>query len=596
MAKKLPISAEFTASDKVSGTIKSIEQRLKGFSIRSVRSMDKMDKKTNNIVKGFIGYKVAATGVGAVAGALKKTTGLVVGQAASVLSLGMAYEKSLDTAAAKFGGIRKGTDAYKQLTKTAEQVGDATEFSAIQAGKGLEFLAMAGFSATQATANLPKVVDLATAANVDLARATDIASDTLGAFGLMAKGMSTEQLSKNLQRVNDVMAKTATTSNTTLEAMFETFKEAGPIGKTYGASIESVAALTGTMANAGIKGSAAGTTLKNIFVRLAAPTKAVSKVFKKLGVQTKDKSGKLRDVVSVLGELEKGLGKLKSGERVEVLNKIFGKIPLAGVNVLLRTGAKNIDIYRKKLQQADGASAKMAAQIRGNVAGSMATLKSKIDGLKLKFFKALVPVMHKIMPQLINAAKVVGDWVTNNNALISSTILETLKTMWDLLKGIAKTIRTIVKGVRLVVKGAKMAGGVFSGGMESEHLDKLAKHVEKRKQLLKQNKEFATITIPTITENVQKAIMFDTMKRLMATQQKVTQQVTGVKPEKIQKEAAVQTSTTQTINRNTQQQVEKTAKVDITIKAPKDTVVKKTGKAVGKFDLRTGIQTPVGVR
>ena len=99
--------------------------------------------------------------------------------------------------------------------------------------------------------------------------------DTLGAFGLSVK--NPVQLAKNLTRVNDVLAKTTTSANTNMESLFETIVEGGAVAKGAGASIETYAALAGKLANAGIKGSSAGTTLKNVFLSLAGQTPKASK-------------------------------------------------------------------------------------------------------------------------------------------------------------------------------------------------------------------------------------------------------------------------------------------------------------------------------
>ena len=139
---------------------------------------------------------------------------------------------------------------------------------------------MAGFNAEQAMKMLPGITSLATVANVDLARATDIASDALGAFNLMTN--DTVQLQKNLNRVNDVSAKTTTMFNTDLNALFESVKAGASTFTAAGQSMESFNALVGVMSNAGVKGSESGTSLRNVMLRLADPTKETADVLKKI--------------------------------------------------------------------------------------------------------------------------------------------------------------------------------------------------------------------------------------------------------------------------------------------------------------------------
>ncbi|KKL99369.1 hypothetical protein LCGC14_1815120 [marine sediment metagenome] len=140
------------------------------------------------------------------------------------------FDQAITSSSAKFGDLNlataKGQKQLKALGKIARDVGAATQFSATEAAQGLDYLAMAGFNVEQAIAGLPRVIDLATVGKIDLARATDISSDALGAFNMMVKDSS--QLQTNMTRINDVMAKTITSSNTDLEQLFETIKKGAP--------------------------------------------------------------------------------------------------------------------------------------------------------------------------------------------------------------------------------------------------------------------------------------------------------------------------------------------------------------------------------
>jgi TP901 family phage tail tape measure protein len=340
---------------------------------------------------------------------------------ADVIQTGAEFEQTLVSAAAKFPeGIKKGSEAFKQLEDTARKTGATTEFTASQAASGLNFLAMAGFNAEQSITALPAIVDLATAAQVDLATASDIATDSLGAFGLATKDAT--QLGKNLARVNDVMAKTATSANTTMELMMETIKEGGPVATSAGASLETFLALTGELANAGIKGSKAGTTLKNVFLKLSAPVGQASKLLKGMGVQTKDANGDLRDVVDILGDLDKGLAGLGTAEKSGVLNAIFGKIPIAGVNVLLKSGSEKLREYRKTLEGASGAAGQMASVMRDTLQGRINSMNSAIEGLKITLFSLKNDAIAGVVEGITGWVRVIDTALNSNKALATELI------------------------------------------------------------------------------------------------------------------------------------------------------------------------------
>jgi len=247
------------------------------------------------------------------------------------------FDSALTRAGAKFPEvIKRGTDSFKKLGAVARKIGAETQFTAADAARGLDFLAMAGFNAEQAMSMLPGVVDLATTAGMDLARATDIASDSLGAFGLMTK--DTAQLQTNLSRVTDVMAATVTSANTDMEQLFETMKMAGPVATNAGASIETFNTMAATMANAGIKGSLAGTALRTAFVNLAAPTAGAKGWLKKLKVEIKDSNGNMRDMFDIMNQLRKGTAKMGNVQKTAAMNAIFGKRAVAGMTVVLNGG------------------------------------------------------------------------------------------------------------------------------------------------------------------------------------------------------------------------------------------------------------------
>lgn len=398
MPADFAVSTAFKAIDKTSKVLKTIARNTKATTAKMSAAFQKLERKT--AIFGGRFKDAFKTGI-AVAGIATLTLAMQQG-----IRTGLDFEQTVVNASAKFGSAaRPGTQAFKNLEAAARDVGATTEFTASQAAEGLNFLALAGFNANQSIAALPQVVDLATAAQVDLATASDIATDTLGAMGLATK--NTAQLTENLARVNDVLAKTTTTANTNMTQLFEAITEGGPVATTAGASLEQFAALAGKLADAGIKGGRAGTTLKNVFIRLSAPTSQAAKALASLGVQTKDARGNLRDVTRVLDDINAATAKLGTAEKAEVLNAIFGKIPIAGVNILLAQGGEALRDYQRTLEGAAGASQDMAAVMRSTTSAAVKTLKSAIEGLGLTIFEQIQPAFTAAVKGLTNF---VGGW------------------------------------------------------------------------------------------------------------------------------------------------------------------------------------------
>jgi TP901 family phage tail tape measure protein len=297
------------------------------------------------------------------------------------------FDQAIVNSSAKFKDLAQAADGgkagMKALREAARQTGKDTQFSAVEAAKGLEFLAMAGFDSQQAIASLPKVVDLATASNTDLATASDIASDTLGAFGLMTT--DTAKLTENLTRVNDVFAKTVTSSNTTLEQMFEAVKAGGPVFKSSGFQIEDFSALLATLADSGVKGEAAGTALRNVILRLAGPTPKAARLIKKLGVEIKDSSGNFRDINEIMNDFNVATKDMGKVQKAATLDVIFGKRAIVSTNIIMDKGINKLNKFRESLENAGGSSAEMAAKMRKGLLNRLKILQSSLIEVGLKF-------------------------------------------------------------------------------------------------------------------------------------------------------------------------------------------------------------------
>ncbi len=394
------ISTRLRAIDRMSKVFKKVGKT-------GSKSMRKIGAAVGKVNQGVAGMVKRFGLAGKIGGALFAGFSFVAiqGQISDTIRLGLDFEKTMVAASAKFPGqIRKGTAAFDELKRSAQEVGKTTEFTASEAARGLNFLALAGFSATQAMAALPGVVNLATAAEMDLARASDIATDTLGAFNLAVE--DSVQLQKNLARVSDVMAKASTSANTSVDQLFEAIAEGGAVAESAGVRIEQFSAAAGFLADATIKGGRAGTTLKNIFLRLQAPTTKGIKQFKKMGITLADQNGEMKDFSILLDEMN---AKLPKGvARARALNDIFGKIPIAGVNVLLKKGGQALRDYTEELDRSKGFTKTLATVMRDTTEGSIREMNSAIEGLKIQLFEAFAPAFSIAIKVVTGFVRIMG--------------------------------------------------------------------------------------------------------------------------------------------------------------------------------------------
>ena len=431
MAGRFSVEAVFKAVDRVTAPVSRMQNRVGKFTRSMNRGLTRLNR---NVDKFSSGMKRAGVVVAA-------SMFIAGGALADVIKTGAEFEQTLVNAAAKFPGeIRKGTEAFKQLEDAARKTGVTTEFTASQSANALNFLAMAGFNAEQSVAALPGVVDLATAAQIDLATASDIATDTLGAFGLATKDAA--KLGINLTRVNDVMARTTTSANTTMEDLFETIKKGGAVATGAGMSIEQFSAMAGIMANSGLKASEAGSVMKNMVLRLSAPTTGAAKVLKKLKVATQDTNGDLLNMTDILGNLNDSMKDLGTAERGAILDTIFGKRAIVGVQILMQEGTQAIKNYTKELEGATGASSTMASVMRDTLQGRLNSLNSAIEGVKISIFTLSNDALN-------NAVDKMTLWVRANEKVIASGIGEFLVKLINNFENIVDWLKKI--GIALAV-------------------------------------------------------------------------------------------------------------------------------------------------
>lgn len=376
------VSTGFTAQDRISTAFRKMARFSSLFETRatkSFRNVGRAGARTGDIMKGILGADVIRRGFRLLTQGLRTAVTEFIG-----------FDQAVTSASAKFKDLNLATEEGQRILEalktTAREVGATTQFTASQAAEGLDFLALAGFNSAQAMASLSKTVDLATVGQVDLGRATDIATDTLGAFNLMTT--DTVQLQKNLTRVNDVMSRTMTRTNQTIDQTFEAIAKGAPSFTAAGQSMETFNALLGPMADAAVKGGEAGTALRNVMLRLANPVKEAQTVLDDLNIVTADSRGNFRDVIDILADFETGLKGMGTQQRTAALATVFGARTVTGINILLARGSENLREFRTELENSAGATQQMADIIRSSLQNRLASLRSAAIETGFKFIQA----------------------------------------------------------------------------------------------------------------------------------------------------------------------------------------------------------------
>lgn len=310
----------------------------------------------------------------------------LLGIAATSIKVGNEFQAQMSRVQAIAGATGGELDKMK---RQAIELGAKTAFSAKEAAQGMENLASAGFQVNEIMDAMPGVLDLAAVSGGDVAASSEAMASSLRAFGLEAGQAG---------HVADVFARAAADTNAETVDMAEAMKYVAPVAHSMGLSLEETAASIGIMADAGIKGSQAGTTLRGALSRIAKPTKAMVKSMDQLGVSFYDANGKMIPLREQIAQLKTATAGLTQEERNRHLVTLYGQNSLSGMLALLDAGPEKLDKMTNALINSDGAAREMAETMQDNLA-------SKIEQMGGAFESAAIIIQQILEPAL---AKIVG--------------------------------------------------------------------------------------------------------------------------------------------------------------------------------------------
>ena len=294
-------------------------------------------------------------------------------------------------------------DELESLSDKAKEMGATTKFTAGESADALSYMALAGWNTQSMLEGISPVLNLAAAANMDLAQASDIVTDYLTAFGLKASDTT---------HFVDVMAYAMAHSNTDVIQLGEAYKACASTATSLGYSVEETTAVLATMANAGVKGGEAGTALNAIFTRLATNTKKCGDELANYGVNIYDAQGNMQSLSSILTGIAGVWGDLTDQEQANLAKTIAGtnqysklQTIMAGCSEAAAEGGQSFSDYTAALNNCAGSADKMAGTMLDNMNGRLVLMQSAADGLKIAIGEDLTPTLSKLYDV---GAKVLG--------------------------------------------------------------------------------------------------------------------------------------------------------------------------------------------
>nr|WP_294682464.1 phage tail tape measure protein [uncultured Anaerotignum sp.] len=359
-------------------SLKNLTREMKNFGSVSAQEiaaagqkMQDVGGKLESVGKKMMPVSAAVTGLGVVA----------VKTAAD-------FDSSMSQVAAVSGASG---DDLERLRDKAREMGAQTKFSASEAADAMNYMAMAGWKTEDMLGGVEGIMNLAAASGEDLAAVSDIVTDGLTAFGLSAQDSG---------RMADVMAAASSNANTNVSMLGESYKYCASTAGAMGYSLEDVTESLGLMANAGVKGSQAGNTLKNAMINLAKPTDAMAAAMEQYNISITNTDGSMKSWNEVVANLRASLGGLSEAEQTAAVATLFGKEATAGMLSVINAAPADIEKLNGAILNSSGSAKEMAETMQDNLNGQLKELQSQLSELAISIGEVLMPVIRSIVQHL----------------------------------------------------------------------------------------------------------------------------------------------------------------------------------------------------
>ena len=368
----------------------------------------------------------------------------------------MDYQSALNSAAA-VGGVERGTAAYEALNAAAREAGRTTVKTASESANALEYMMLAGWSVEDSTKALMPVLKLSASTGAELATTSDLVTDSMSNMGIGIDG---------LNHYLDVAAAANNKTNQSATQLQEAYLGVGGVLKNLNVPLEESAAILGVLANRGTKGSEAGTGLNAILINMQKRSGDAYKAMSKLGVSMYDSEGKTRDILEVFDEINKKTASMTEENRNLMYQMIGGKNHLAsfskimqGFNTTSADGTKEVYSLAKAFENCDGALDQLYGIKMDTLEGSVLTLKSAFDDMKISVGERVAPTLQNAAQHLAEQMPQIGDTIVG---VIDKIVPAATRGIDYISSHADELINKLLKFVKIFV-GLKIGGGVING-------------------------------------------------------------------------------------------------------------------------------------
>lgn len=381
---------------------------------RLAKTYDKVKKSQEEIAKVNTALEQNNTSIGNTKKQLAGVIGTAAALGAAIYAGPVKKSRELEAQMSTVKAISNATtEDMTRLTDMAKHMGATTQFTAVEAGKALEYMAMAGWKTDQMLGGLPGIMNLAAASGEDLGQVSDIVTDALTAFNMTADQSG---------RFADVLAQASSNANTNVSMMGSTFQKVAPVAGALGYSVEDMSLGIGLMANASIKAEVAGTSLKTALANMAKPTKQMQAYMDKYGISLTNADGSMKTFREVIDNLRSSLGGLSESEQVAAATAIFGKESFAGMLAIVNASDADFKKLSDSVNNAAGAAERMAQIKLDNFEGKVTLLKSAFEGLQIALGDALLPTFTQGAEKAAELISKLTEFINANPELVRTIV------------------------------------------------------------------------------------------------------------------------------------------------------------------------------
>lgn len=343
-------------------------------------------------------FKLGVLAVGVAVVALGVKMGVTAVKAAAAFEQGMARVRAV-TGATEV--------AFGKLGDEAKRLGKVSKFTMVEIAAGMETLGRAGFATIELVGAMGGVTALASSQMMSLAEAGEITANILRAMQIPAK---------DTNRVVNMLAAAAASSNTTVQSLGESFKMIAPLAAALGTSVEELGAIIGKLGDVGFRGTMATSTLATALSRLAAPPAEAQAALDELGMSIWDTRGEFIGFTAMIRELEERFVGLTTQQKQAYLGMIFGRRAIKQITALIGIGADKLEEYTESITGTNAAFDQQAIML-DTLAGKNVIFKSSIEALMTALGVHLIPTLKDLVEHYTEIVNITTDWVSGNKDL-----------------------------------------------------------------------------------------------------------------------------------------------------------------------------------